>query len=81
MWHFGRDSLIEVSGEGYHETVESSEHILERYYTKDLKGKRVLRDELIEYPNKSHFEAIEDKLNYVNNVTQSDNAISVEDFP
>ncbi len=62
MWHFGRDSLIEVSGEAYHETIETAEHILDRYYTKDLKGRQVLRSELVENPNKNPFDAINEKL-------------------
>ena len=39
MWHFGRDSFIEVSGKDYHVTVERANYIIERVYTKDF-GKR-----------------------------------------
>ena len=61
MWHFGRDSL-ELSGKDFHVTVERAGHIIERIYTKDLKGKNRPRHEFQEYPNKSPFDAIEDKL-------------------
>jgi hypothetical protein len=83
MWHFGRDSLIEYSGKDVHDTVERAKHVLERVYPKIIKSKRILRHEFQEYPNKTVFDAIEDKLNYVNsdNVTHTNNAISVEDFP
>jgi len=63
LWHFGRDSpLIEASKEAYHETVETAHNIL-RVYVKDLKGKKVLRSELIESPKKNPFDAINEKLN------------------
>jgi hypothetical protein len=81
MWHFGRDSLIEYSGKDVHDSVDWAHHVLERVYPKIIKGKRILRYEVQEYPNKPVFEAIEDKLNMnVNNVTQNDNAVSVEEF-
>jgi len=66
MWHFGRDSLIEVSKKEYHETVENAEHIIERFYTKDLNGNHRLRHEILEYPNKPVFDAMNEKLELIN---------------
>ena len=73
MWHFGRDSFIEFSGEDYHVTVERAYYIIERVYTKDFgKGKQRVRHEIQEYPNKSPFEAVNEKLDL-------DTATSCED--
>lgn len=63
MWHFGRDSLIEISGKDFHRTIDRAEHTLERLYSKDLKGKHITRRETSECPNKNPYEAIEQKLN------------------
>jgi hypothetical protein len=54
MWHIGRDSL-ELSKKDFHVTVERAGYIIERLYTKDLKGKNRIRHELQEYPNKIRF--------------------------
>jgi len=63
MWHFGRDSLIEYSGKGVHDTVEKAGYILRRIYSKNFgNGKHKLRYEVQEYPNKNPFDAIEEKL-------------------
>jgi hypothetical protein len=71
MWHFGRDSLKEYSGKDVHVTVYKAQYILERVYLKNIKGKHKLRHEFQEYPNKSVFEAIEDKLNCVDSPSPS----------
>jgi len=39
MWHFGRDSSIEYTGEKFCISVEKLQHILTRIYVKDFKGK------------------------------------------
>jgi hypothetical protein len=76
FYYHGRE-LLEVSqkqggmlmiGHGkkdFHCTIERVENILERVYSKDLKGKHKLRDETLESSNKNPFEAIEEKLNCV----------------
>lgn len=68
MWHFGRDSLIEVSGKESHVTVERANYIIERLYPKDFgKRKHRLRHELQEYPNKNPFDAINEKTEFEDN--------------
>lgn len=64
MWHFGTDASVEFAGEKFEFTVEESERILIRAYTKTMKdGKTRIRLERQEYPNKTFPEIIEDKLN------------------
>jgi hypothetical protein len=50
MWHFGRDSLTEYSGEKFTITVENAEHIIKRIYVKNFGNKKNLRAERQEYP-------------------------------
>jgi len=53
MWHFSRDSL-ELSKKDFHVVVERAGYIMERVYTKDIgKGRKRIRHEFQEYPNKS----------------------------
>jgi hypothetical protein len=65
MWHFGKDSLNEYTGERFEHTWEQGKEALIRVYTKDLRdGKGIrIRTERQEYPNKRFDEAIEEKLN------------------
>ena len=64
MWHFGRDALIESSGEKFSITAEQAEHILTRIYVKSIDGKNRIRIERQEYPKETVLDAIEEKLNY-----------------
>lgn len=67
MWHFGRDSLIQYYGDRFCVTVEKAQNILIRLYSKEMKlGKRYIRDDRQEYPQKSIEDAIEEKLDGVN---------------
>lgn len=63
MWHFGRDSLTEYTGEKFHITWNEGREGLLRAYAKDMKhqGTRI-RLERQEYPGRSFAEAIEEKL-------------------
>lgn len=63
MWHFGRDSLTEYSGEKYSIRIEDAKHILATIYTKDFKNKTKIRIETQEYPNKGIAHAIQEKIN------------------
>jgi hypothetical protein len=63
MWHCGRDELVEYTGQKFSITVENAQHILARVYSKNFGSKTRRRVEIQEYPNKTPFEAIEDKLN------------------
>jgi hypothetical protein len=63
MWHFGRDGLLEYTGEKFSITVGKAQHILTRLYSKDYGSHTRIRDETQEYPNKTVFDAIEEKLN------------------
>ena len=65
MWHFGKDSLNEYTGERFEHTWEQGKEALICVYTKDLRdGKGIrIRTERQEYPNKRFDEAIEEKLN------------------
>ena len=68
MWHFGADSLVEYSGEKYHRRWEIAEKILLTIYTKEWKdGKKRVRWDLQEYPNKPVKEALEEKLKICSN--------------
>jgi hypothetical protein len=62
MWHFGRDSLSQYSGEKFSVTVENAQRILTRIYAKDLNGKNRIRIERQEYPRKTVLEAVNEKL-------------------
>lgn len=64
-WDFGRDSLETYKGKKYEITVEDAKHRLNKIYTKDF-GKRKgirLRIERIETPRKTVIDAINEKLN------------------
>jgi hypothetical protein len=64
MWHCGKDSPNEYTGEKFECTWEQGKNALIRMYTKDLRdGKGIrIRTECQEYPNKRFDEAIEEKL-------------------
>lgn len=66
MWHFGRDSLTEYSGERFHITWEEGLKVF-RIYSKGFKNKKKMkiREEIQEYPNKPLKEAFIDKLTEV----------------
>jgi hypothetical protein len=66
MWHFGRDSLTEYSGERFHITWEDGLKVF-RVYSKAFtnKKKMKIREEVQEYPNKSLEEAFKDKINEI----------------
>ncbi len=63
MWHFGRDSLTEYSGEKFEITVEVGLRLF-RAYSKTYKNHKTvrIRKEIQEYPNKPLKEAFMDKL-------------------
>ena len=65
MWHCGKDSLNEYTGEKFECTWGQGKNALICIYTKDLKdGKGIrIRTERQEYPNKRFDVAIEEKLN------------------
>lgn len=62
MWHFGRDSLMEYTGEKFSRTVEDTKHVLTRIYSKDFGSKFKIRCERQEYPNKQIQDIIEKML-------------------
>jgi hypothetical protein len=63
MWHFGADALSYYSGEKYYRRWEIAEKVLLTIYTKEWKdGKKRVRWDLQEYPNKPVEEALEEKL-------------------
>jgi hypothetical protein len=70
MWHFGTDSKItnEFAQEKFCETWQVAEKVLARVYNnKNLRhngngNRRVRRQEIQEYPNKSFVDAIKDKV-------------------
>ena len=66
MWHFGRDSLTEYSGERFHITWEGGLKVF-RIYSKGFKNKKKMkiREEIQEYPNKPLKDAFIDKLTEV----------------
>jgi hypothetical protein len=66
MWHFGKDALIEYTGEKYCITIENLQHILTRIYIKDFNGKNRIRIEKQEYPKMTVIDAIEKKLGVAN---------------
>ena len=64
MWHFGRDALVTYKGKKYEITVENAQHMITRIYPKDFGKCRKIRLERQEYPKKTVFDAIDEKLNY-----------------
>ncbi|MFZ0326760.1 MAG: hypothetical protein WBQ25_01380 [Nitrososphaeraceae archaeon] len=63
MWHFGKDSYKEYTGEKFEVAWDDGENALMRIYTKDLKDEGIrIRRERQEYPNKRFDEAINEKL-------------------
>jgi hypothetical protein len=64
MWHFGRDGLLEYTGEKFSITIDNTQHILTRIYSKDFGKQTRIRRETQEYPNKTVFDAIEQKLSH-----------------
>lgn len=52
MWHFGRDSLTEYSGKLFSVTVEEAQENLTRAYVKQINGKKKIRLECHESPQK-----------------------------
>ena len=63
MWHFGRDGLLEYTGEKFLITAGNAEHILTRIYAKDFGKYKKIRLERQEYPNKTVIDAVDEKLN------------------
>jgi len=63
MWHFGKDSYEEYTGEKFEIAWEDGENALMRIYTKDLNDMTRIRRERQEYPNKRFDEAIDEKMN------------------
>ena len=63
MWHFGREGLLEYTGEKFSITVENAQHILTRIYSKEFGKHTKPRLEIQEYPKKNVFDAIVEKLN------------------
>lgn len=69
MWHFGADGKKEYGGEKFEVTFADAQEVLTRIYAKQMKdGKKRIRLERQEYPNKSLADAIEEKLNSNNGV-------------
>jgi hypothetical protein len=68
MWHFGRDSLNEYSGDKFSITVEEAQGVLGRIYSKKINGKSRIRVETQEYPKKS----VVDALNMQETQTEKD---------
>jgi hypothetical protein len=67
MWHFGADATVEYSDEKNYRRWGIAEKILLTIYTKEWKdGKRRVRWDLQEYPNKAVKEALEEKLSECN---------------
>lgn len=65
MWHFGKDSLDEYSGEKFCVAVEKAENILVRVYVKEMNGKNRTRIERQECLNKKVEDIIEERLDNV----------------
>jgi hypothetical protein len=63
MWHFGRDSLQQYTGEKFSITVENAQDILTRVYSKDFGILTRVSDEIQEYPRITVAHATEQKLN------------------
>lgn len=62
MWHFGRDSFTEYTGEKFSISVQNARHMIARIYSKEFNRKRRIRIERQEYPKKKVFDAINEKL-------------------
>jgi len=62
MWHFGADALTEYTGQTFCMTWKAAERVIIRAYSKEIGGKTRIRLERQEYPRKSLFEAIQEKL-------------------
>ena len=62
MWHFGRDGKTEYSGDGFSVTFGHTRDTLVRIYTKSKNNGKVLRLEIQQTPNKTLFDAIQDKI-------------------
>ena len=68
MWHFGADATAEYSDEKNYRRWGVAEKILLTIYTKEWKdGKKRIRWDLQEYPNKPVKEALEEKLHACSN--------------
>jgi hypothetical protein len=69
MWHFGRDSLNEYTGEKFSITFEESQACILRAYVKETTKttKNIIRLEKQEYPNKKTQDIINERLNQNNN--------------
>jgi hypothetical protein len=65
MWHFGRDGLLEYTGEKFSITIEKTQHTLHRIYSKNFGKQSRIRDETQECLNKTVSDAIEEKLNSI----------------
>jgi len=63
MWHFGRDGKTEYSGEGFSVTFGHAKDTLVRIYTKNKNNGKIIRLELQQTPNKTLFDAIQEKIN------------------
>jgi hypothetical protein len=65
MWHFGRDAAITYEKEKFCIEYRTAQEIIYRIYDKEWKhnGKRLIRIEKQEYPNKNFAEAMEEQLN------------------
>jgi hypothetical protein len=63
LWHFGKDSKSEYSGDGFSVTFGYARDTLIRIYTKKRNSNRtVIRTEIQQSPNKRLYEAIQEKL-------------------
>ncbi len=63
MWHFGKDALTEYTGEKFSITIEETQALLTRVYSKDMKNGKKVRIESQEYPQEVLLEAIKNKIN------------------
>lgn len=62
MWHFGRDSQTDYTGQRFSVTFEQAQGILIRAYVKDFKNKKRIRLEEQEYPQKPLEDIIKERL-------------------
>jgi len=63
LWHFGRDSKSEYSGEGFSVTFGHARDTLIRIYTKKKNNKKmIVRSEIQQSPKKRLYDAIHEKL-------------------
>ena len=64
LWHFGKDSKKEYTGEGFSVTFGYAKEALIRIYTKEKNpGKKTIRLEAQHSPNNSLYKAIQEKIN------------------